>query len=101
MAAEDEDDVSEREAEDVHERSAPSGKIVYHAIIEEGDEELGRTTQSLFWSGIAAGMSMGFSAIAESILHASLPDTSWRELIAKFGSFAENWGLDWKSHNWR
>src|SRR5256885_10715414 len=67
------------------ERSSPSGKIVYKAISKEGEEELDRSSAALFWSGLAAGLSMGFSMIAEGLLMSRLPDTEWRPLIAKFG----------------
>lgn len=73
------------EHEDAQELSAPSGKVVYKAILKEGEEELARSSAALFWSGLAAGLSMGFSMIAEGLLHASLPDTYWRPLVAKFG----------------
>lgn len=73
------------EQEDAERRSAPSGKVVYKAILKEGEEELSRPSSALFWSGLAAGLSMGFSMIAEGLLHAYLPDTYWRPLVAKFG----------------
>src|SRR5215218_9856191 len=72
----------DRQAE---ERSAPSGKIVYKAILQEGEEELARTTSALFWSGLAAGLSMAFSMIAEGLLASHLPNAPWRPLVAKFG----------------
>ena len=73
------------EAREANELSAPSGKIVYKAILKEGEEELGRTTAALFWSGLAAGLSMGFSMIAEAVLRLHLPDADWRPLVAKLG----------------
>jgi len=39
----------------------------------------------LAWSGLAAGLSMGFSLITEGLLRAKLPDAPWRPLISKFG----------------
>jgi formate/nitrite transporter FocA (FNT family) len=75
-------DAEQQQADD---RSAPSGKIVYKAILKEGEEELERSSSALFWSGLAAGLSMGFSMIAEGLLSAYLPDTHWRPLVAKFG----------------
>ena len=75
-------DAEHREAE---ERSAPSGKVVYKAILKEGEEELARPSAALFWSGLAAGLSMGFSMIAEGLLTAYLPEAKWRPLVAKFG----------------
>ena len=77
-----EEDAEEQEAE---ERSAPSGRVVYKAILSEGESELERATSALFWSGIAAGLSMGFSMFAEGLLTTYLPDAPWRPLVAKFG----------------
>jgi formate/nitrite transporter FocA (FNT family) len=73
---------AEQEAE---ERSSPSGKIVYKAILKEAEDELERPSSALFWSGLAAGLSMGFSLVAEGLLRAHLPDRPWRPLVAKFG----------------
>jgi formate-nitrite transporter family protein len=76
---------SPHEQSEIHERTAPTGSIVYHTIKREGDQELERPTAALAWSGLAAGLSMGFSFAAEAMLHAALPDTAWRPLISKFG----------------
>lgn len=73
------------EAEEADERSSPSGRIVYKAILKEGEEELLRPPSALFWSALAAGLSMGFSLFAEGFLTAHLPDAPWRPLIAKLG----------------
>ena len=51
----------------------------------DGDTEFERSASALFTSGLAAGLSMGFSFIAEGILRSHLPDAPWRPLIAKFG----------------
>jgi formate-nitrite transporter family protein len=71
--------------EEAHERSSPQGRVVYHAVLEEGEEELQRPTSALFWSGLAAGLSMGFSLMAEGLLRSQLPDKPWRPLVVKFG----------------
>ncbi|MEJ7664843.1 MAG: hypothetical protein WKG07_37690 [Hymenobacter sp.] len=39
----------------------------------------------MFWSGLAAGLSMSFSMIAEGLLMRYLPDETWRPLVAKLG----------------
>lgn len=75
----------EVEEKEVEERSAPAGKIVYKAILKEGEEELERSSSALFWSGLSAGLSMGFSLVTEGLLTTYLPDTHWRPLVAKFG----------------
>jgi formate/nitrite transporter FocA (FNT family) len=80
-----ESEQEKREAEEVEHRSSPGGKVVYKAIMKEADEELDRASAALFWSGLAAGLSMGLSLIAESTLRHHLPDAPWRILVAKIG----------------
>jgi formate/nitrite transporter FocA (FNT family) len=77
-----ETDAAEDEAEA---RSSPSGRIVYKAILKEAEDELVRPSSALFWSGLAAGLSMGFSLVAEGLLRAHLPDRPWRPLVVKLG----------------
>ena len=76
---------NDSEHEEASRRSSPSGKVVYKAILKEADDELKRPSSALFWSGLAAGLSMGFSLVAEGLLRSHLPDAPWRPLIAKFG----------------
>lgn len=59
--------------------------MVHEVIREEGEEELARTITALAWSGLAAGLSMGFSLVVEGLLHHHLPDAPWRPLIESFG----------------
>ncbi|HEX3582754.1 MAG TPA: formate/nitrite transporter family protein [Thermoanaerobaculia bacterium] len=76
---------TEDEKQEAEERSAPTGTVVYEAIFSEGEAELERSTRALFWSGLAAGLSMCFSFVTSSILHASLPNAKWTELIVALG----------------
>lgn len=78
-------DLNEHEEKQVKERSAPRAAVVYETIREEGEFELSRTISALIWSALAAGLSMGFSLVAEGLLRSHLPDAPWRPLIAKFG----------------
>ena len=73
------------EAEEVEERSSPRGEIVYEAIRKEGEHELNRSTSALAWSGLAAGLSMGFSFLVPALIHSHLPDEGWRPLLVNFG----------------
>src|SRR3954468_20318659 len=70
---------------EAEEKSAPSAHVVYEAIRIEGRHELERKNSSLAWSGLAAGLSMGFSFVTMAVLHHHLPDTPWRPLIATLG----------------
>lgn len=77
--------LSESELEDAAQRAAPPATVVFEAIRLGAEEELSRTNKVLFFSGLAAGLSMGFSFIAEATLQAGLPDTQWQHLISKLG----------------
>ena len=59
--------------------------VVYEIIREEGEEELARAPRNLWWSGIAAGLSIGFSVLGEAVLRAYLPDLDWRHLVENLG----------------
>jgi formate-nitrite transporter family protein len=73
------------EQKQVEERIAIGAHVVYETIRREGEEELHRPAAALAWSALAAGLSMGFSFIAEALLQAHLPDAPWRPLIARLG----------------
>jgi formate/nitrite transporter FocA (FNT family) len=77
--------LNEQEQKEVEERSAVSAHVVYGAIQKEGEEELERSSSALAWSGLAAGLSMGFSLVGEGLLRAALPDEPWRPLVTKLG----------------
>jgi len=65
---------------------APMGALVIHEIVrDQGEEELERSFSGLAWSGIAAGLSIGFSFLTQAVLLARLPDTPWRPLVSGFG----------------
>ena len=75
---------AEREGES-SERSAPSADVVYGAILGEGEVELERSFSALFWSALAAGLSMGFSLVGVALLESALPDEPWRPLVTSLG----------------
>lgn len=78
-------ELSEQERKQVERRSAPRTEVVYEAIREEGEGELRRSPSALAWDGLAAGLSMGFSLVAEGLLRSHLPDAEWRPLVSKLG----------------
>jgi len=78
-------DLSEKEIEEAEHRSAATALVVHEAIRLEGEQELQRSSAALFWSGLAAGLSMGFSLIAEGLLRSRLPDAPWRPIVSKVG----------------
>ncbi|MGH9946455.1 MAG: formate/nitrite transporter family protein [Pyrinomonadaceae bacterium] len=78
-------DLSPEEERQTKERGTPRAAVVYETVREEGEHELSRTVSALAWSGLAAGLSMGFSLVAEGLLQTHLPDAAWRPLISNFG----------------
>ena len=69
------------EKKQVEKRASPGGHIVYKAVQKEGQDELERSNSALAWSGLAAGLSMGFSLMSEGLLQSHLPDAPWRLLV--------------------
>jgi formate/nitrite transporter FocA (FNT family) len=78
-------EITEREVEDIEERSSPRTPVIYEIVRRLGEEEMARPALSLWWSGVAAGLSISFSLLAQSVLQAHLPDESWRPLVSSFG----------------
>jgi formate-nitrite transporter family protein len=69
----------------IEERSTPRTPVIYELVRRYGDEEMARPATSLWWSGLAAGLSMSFSLLAEAILRMRLPEAEWRELVTALG----------------
>lgn len=70
---------------DAQRRQKPSPKVVFEAVRREGEMELARPLRGLAWSGLAAGLSMGFSFVTEALLYTHTPDYSWRPIVAALG----------------
>ncbi|PTY03657.1 transporter [Opitutaceae bacterium EW11] len=81
------EDTNTEESEDAEskERRSPSSKVVHDAVLAEGFEELERPTSALAWSGLAAGLSMGLSLIAEGTLRTYVPEANWAPLVTRLG----------------
>ncbi len=77
--------LSEEEQSKVIEGQRPRAAVVYEIIRVEGESELRRPVSSLWWSGVAAGISIGLSFLTEAALSASLPQAEWSRPIAKLG----------------
>jgi formate-nitrite transporter family protein len=75
----------ERQVEHIEERSTPPTPVIYELVRRVGDEEMARPGTSLWWSGLAAGLSMSFSLLAMALLQLHLPDTEWRPLLRALG----------------
>lgn len=74
-----------REVERVEESSTPPTPVIYEVVRRLGKDEMNRPAVSLWWSGIAGGLSISFSLLAEGILRLHLPETEWRPLLVALG----------------
>jgi formate/nitrite transporter FocA (FNT family) len=77
--------LSKDERKKAHENATIPAEVIHEIVREEGERELARGAGALWWSGLAAGLSMGFSFLTQAELRAALPDAPWRELIAALG----------------
>ena len=80
-----EEHIVEHEVEEIVEHSRLRVPLIYEVIRHEGETELARPATSLWWSGLAAGLSISFSLIVKALLQLHLPETAWRPLVTGFG----------------
>jgi len=63
-----------------------SALTVYSIILREGEEELHRPKTSLWWSGVAAGIGISTSVLAEGIIRSSIgADAPYLSIIESLG----------------
>lgn len=74
-----------KEVERLEEDATPATPAIYEVVRRLGKEEMERPAVSLWWSGLAGGLSISFSLLAEGILRLHLPQTEWAPLIVAMG----------------
>jgi len=74
-----------QDAEPADDLKAADAKDLHRTVREEGEQELRRPALSLFWSGLAAGIAISVSLLAEAMLRAALPEAPWRDLVVALG----------------
>jgi formate/nitrite transporter FocA (FNT family) len=74
-----------KEAERIEERTTPPTPVIYEVVRRLGKEEMTRPAVSLWWSGLAGGLSISFCLVAQGILRMHLPDAPWRHLLVALG----------------
>src|ERR1700754_4547833 len=79
------DPETRKEAERVSESSTPPTPVIYEVVRRLGKEEMERPAVSLWWSGLAGGLSISFSLLAQGILKMHLPESEWRPLLVGLG----------------
>lgn len=74
-----------RQVEHIEERSTPRTPVIYEIVRRYGEDEMERPATSLWWSGLAAGLSMSFSLLAMGILELHTPSADWQRLVIVLG----------------
>jgi formate/nitrite transporter FocA (FNT family) len=73
------------EERDIDENQPPRAAVLHETIRMQGDQELERNVAALFWSALAAGLTMGLSLMAMGLLNSRLPDGEGFHAIASLG----------------
>jgi len=79
------DGLSREQAREVQSQSRPNAALIHETIRAEGEGELERLWWAIALSGLAAGLSMGFSLVVQGEFHAYISDQSVRRLFAPLG----------------
>lgn len=77
--------LSREEERTVTKRRRLRSAVVYEIIRAEGEGELRRSFGALWWSGLAAGISIGFSVLAQAFLATYLVDIPGTSIIQSLG----------------
>ncbi len=77
--------LTEEEISEATRRVSPRAAVVFETVRREGEQELSRPNAALAFSGLAAGLSMGFSLVATGVFRSVLPDAPWSDVVANLG----------------
>ncbi len=77
--------LSAREKQDVDENQPPRAAVLHEIIRTQGDKELERNAAALWWSALAAGLTMGLSLMAMGLFNARLPAGEASKVVASLG----------------
>ncbi len=78
-------DLSAQEQREVDKNQPPRAAVLHEIIRTQGDKELERSVAALWWSALAAGLTMGLSLMGMGLLNSRLPDSEGFKVIASFG----------------
>jgi formate-nitrite transporter family protein len=79
------DNLSRKQRREVDEQSRPNAALIHETIRAEGESELERTWWALGLSGLAAGLSIGFSMVLQGEPHAIIPEGAAAKAVVPFG----------------
>ncbi|WP_166358870.1 formate/nitrite transporter family protein [Pseudomonas akapageensis] len=77
--------LSADEQQEVSKNQPPRAAVLHEIIRTQGDTELERSVAALWWSALAAGLTMGLSLMAMGLFNSRLPDAETGKVIASLG----------------
>ncbi|WPN46903.1 MULTISPECIES: formate/nitrite transporter family protein [unclassified Pseudomonas] len=77
--------LSAQEEHEVEKNQPPRAAVLHEIIRTQGDQELERSIAALWWSALAAGLTMGLSLMGMGLLNSRLPDGEGFKVVASFG----------------
>ena len=84
-AGKDSPHLHDHEREQAADSAQLAARVIHEVLREEGEVELKRPVGALIWSGLAAGLSMGFSFLTMAILKKALAGQPIGEVVAPLG----------------
>lgn len=77
--------LDEAEKSQAERHATPPALVIHEIIRDEGEAALARGAPATGWSGLAAGLSMGFSFLGLALIQSALPEAPWRPLVDSLG----------------
>ncbi|MBX8485685.1 formate/nitrite transporter family protein [Pseudomonas cichorii] len=77
--------LSAEEQREIDENQPPRAAVLHETIRIQGDHELERSAAALWWSALAAGLTMGLSLMAMGLFKSRLADVEASHVIASLG----------------
>ncbi|EPJ87881.1 putative transporter [Pseudomonas sp. CFII64] len=77
--------LSAEEEREVDKNQPPRAAVLHETIRIQGDHELERSVAALWWSALAAGLTMGLSLMAMGLFKSRLADVEASHVIASLG----------------
>jgi formate/nitrite transporter FocA (FNT family) len=78
-------ETTETEEQAIREQMPHRAPVLFEIIRRSGQEEIERPLQSLWWSGLVAGLSIGFSVLTPAMLRRYLPAGEWTTIVSQLG----------------
>ncbi len=78
-------DLSAEEEREVEKNQLPRAQVLHEVIRMQGDHELGRSLAALWWSALAAGLTIGLSLMVMGLLRANVGEHPLATIITSFG----------------